>query len=173
MARPPSEMLLGRKTYEALSAYWPKVSSDPAGFADLVNNIPTFVVSRTLQEPLTWNARLISGAVADQGTQLKRQHSGTLLSYGFVGLAHYLACSGRVAPCSPRRSPRLKSHAGAWRSRALRRWSSRSTSIWRAAQNGSSSCSTPAPRLVWYCPAGTLCRGRCRCRRGGAGWEPG
>jgi dihydrofolate reductase len=87
-------LLLGRKTYEGLSTVWPKMTGDPGGYADLVNSIPKFVVSRTLREPLTWNARLVREDVAEQVGELKQQHTGNLLSYGFGELAHYLAGQG-------------------------------------------------------------------------------
>jgi dihydrofolate reductase len=92
--RAADALLLGRKTYEFLSTVWPTMTGDPGGYADLVNSIPKFVVSRTLREPLTWNARLVRGDVAEHVAELKRQHTGNLLSYGFGGLAHYLAGQG-------------------------------------------------------------------------------
>lgn len=92
--RAADALILGRKTYEGLSAYWPTADSDPAGFKDLVNNIPKYVVSRTLQEPLTWNSSLVRGDLAEQVAKIKREHSGNILSYGFGELAHSLAGLG-------------------------------------------------------------------------------
>jgi dihydrofolate reductase len=92
--RAADALLLGRETYEFFSTVWPKMTGDPGGYADLVNTIPKFVVSRTLREPLTWNARLVRDDVAEHVAELKRQHTGNLLSYGFGELAHYLAGQG-------------------------------------------------------------------------------
>ena len=72
-------MLLGRKTYEALSEIWPK---SPGEFADQVNRMPKYVVSKTLSEPLKWNATLLKGDLAEEVRKLKEQHQGNLLTYG-------------------------------------------------------------------------------------------
>lgn len=42
---------LGCKTYEGLAAVWPTMSDD-VGFAERINNLPKFVVSRSLRAPL-------------------------------------------------------------------------------------------------------------------------
>ena len=51
-------LLYGRKNYEGLAAYWMAAEGE---WADLLNPMPKFVASRTLQEPLTWNATLLKG----------------------------------------------------------------------------------------------------------------
>src|SRR4051812_43431355 len=53
--RAADALILGRKTYEGLAEYWPK--SDDA-YAQLINPMPKFVASRTINEPLTWNSQL-------------------------------------------------------------------------------------------------------------------
>ena len=73
--------LLGRKTYEGLASAWPTMTDD-TGFADRVNSIPKYVASRTLEEPLEWNASLIKGDLAESVTSLKHQHRGNLISFG-------------------------------------------------------------------------------------------
>lgn len=50
--------LLGRATYETFAASWPGVT-DEQGFADRMNAMPKYVVSRTVTQP-TWNATVIS-----------------------------------------------------------------------------------------------------------------
>ena len=42
-------MVLGRKTYEGLAAYWPHQSGP---WPDVLNPLPKFVASRTLTDPL-------------------------------------------------------------------------------------------------------------------------
>jgi hypothetical protein len=56
-------MVLGRKTFEGLAAVWPQLANDPAmaRFAERLNPMPKYVASRTLTEPLEWNASLIKG----------------------------------------------------------------------------------------------------------------
>ena len=72
-------LLLGRKTYEALSAIWSKTTGE---FADRVNSMPKYVASTSLVEPLEWNATLITGDLVTEVRRLKAHHTGNLLSYG-------------------------------------------------------------------------------------------
>jgi dihydrofolate reductase len=65
--------LLGRKVYEGLASVWPTITDD-TGFAERTNSIPKYVASRTLEEPLEWNASLIKGELAESVTGLKHQH---------------------------------------------------------------------------------------------------
>jgi dihydrofolate reductase len=85
--------LLGRKVYEGLASVWPTIT-DETGFADRVNSIPKYVASRTLEEPLDWNASLIKGDLAENVANLKRQHRGNLISFGCGELAYDLATQG-------------------------------------------------------------------------------
>jgi dihydrofolate reductase len=86
-------MLLGRKTYEGLAGYWPEQSGE---WADLLNPLPKFVVSRTLQEPLEWNARLLEGDASDAVSRLKEEQDGDLLLIGCGELARHLLERGLV-----------------------------------------------------------------------------
>jgi dihydrofolate reductase len=83
-------LLLGRVTYESMAAYWPSApAEDP--FAEGINNLPKFVVSTTLQEPLAWNnSRLIKGDIAEEVAKLKRQPGKDLRILGSGELVHTL-----------------------------------------------------------------------------------
>ncbi len=59
-----------------------------------MNTIPKYVASRTLEEPLDWNASLLEGGLAEGVAGLKRQHRGNLLSFGCGELAYELASQG-------------------------------------------------------------------------------
>ena len=75
-------MLLGRKTYEGLAAFWP---NQPGGMpmVDYINSVPKFVVSATLEEPLEWsNSTLIKGNVAEEVLRLKQQPGKEILVFG-------------------------------------------------------------------------------------------
>ncbi|MBX3028532.1 MAG: dihydrofolate reductase family protein [Chloroflexi bacterium] len=87
--------VLGRKVYEGLAGYWPTVTDD-TGFAARTNELPKYVASRTLKEPLTWNASLIAGDLTDGVTDLKRRHRGNLISFGCGELAYELVERGLV-----------------------------------------------------------------------------
>ncbi len=60
-------LLLGRRTYEGLSAAYIKMASETTGvpndFIQRMNSIPKYVASKTLRET-TWNAQVIEGRAA-------------------------------------------------------------------------------------------------------------
>jgi dihydrofolate reductase len=85
--------LLGRKVYEGLASAWPTMTDD-TGFADRVNGIPKYVASRTLREPLEWNASLIEGDLGESVAGLKRRHLGNLISFGCGEFAYELVTRG-------------------------------------------------------------------------------
>jgi dihydrofolate reductase len=72
-------LVLGRKTYEGLSAAY--TAMDPRPFVDRMNSIPKYVATRTLEE-VGWNATVIEGDVAEFVANLKQQPGGHLLKYG-------------------------------------------------------------------------------------------
>jgi len=81
-------LLLGRVTYEEFAAAWPSRSGDP--FTDRMNSLPKFVASRTFREPLTWNATLLKGDVAEAVRTLKQQAGKSILIYGSSELVNTL-----------------------------------------------------------------------------------
>jgi dihydrofolate reductase len=85
-------MVLGRKTYEGLAVFWPQQTGE---WADVLNPLPKFVASRTLQGPLDWNASLIEGDAAKGVSRLK-ELDGDLLLIGCGELAHHLLASSLV-----------------------------------------------------------------------------
>jgi dihydrofolate reductase len=63
--------LLGRTTYENFAAHWPKQPADDP-LAGTFNDLPKYVVSTTLSEPLAWqNSTLIKGDVPARIAALK------------------------------------------------------------------------------------------------------
>lgn len=83
--------LLGRRTYEIFAAYWPTAPEEAQAFADPLNNLPKFVVSKTLREPLAWNnSTLIAGDVANEIAHLKRQPGNDIMVIGSGELAQML-----------------------------------------------------------------------------------
>lgn len=83
----PDALVMGRETYQGFAGVWP---TREGKMADKINNMPKYVASRTLQEPLTWNATLIKGDVAEAIRQLKPAHSKGLLQYGVGELTQTL-----------------------------------------------------------------------------------
>jgi dihydrofolate reductase len=78
-------LLLGRKTYEGLSAGYTAMAAGEADsisdFVARMNAIPKYVASTTLTE-LSWNATLLDGDVAERIAELKDQPGEYLLKYG-------------------------------------------------------------------------------------------
>ncbi|SBT65850.1 Dihydrofolate reductase [Micromonospora sediminicola] len=91
--RAADAVLLGRKTYQELAELWPKGSGP---YADLINPMPKYVASRTLNEPLAWNAKLLGRDTVEEVAAVKAQHPGSLISYGCGELASVLARHGLV-----------------------------------------------------------------------------
>jgi dihydrofolate reductase len=86
-------MLLGRRTYEGLAAFW---STQTGPWADLLNPMPKFVASRTLQGSLDWNATAIEGDVADGVSRLKEELDGDVILIGCGELARNLVAAGLI-----------------------------------------------------------------------------
>jgi len=86
-------LLLGRRTYEGLSAAYPRMAASP--FVDRMNAIPKFVASRTLTEA-TWNATIIPGDVPDFVASLKRQPGRSIVKYGNGPLDRALLAAGLI-----------------------------------------------------------------------------
>jgi dihydrofolate reductase len=89
-------LLLGRTTYEIFAGYWPNQPADDP-FAALMNEMPKYVASTTLEEPLKWNnSTLLRGDVADAVTTLKEQPGKDLMVIGSGRLAQTLMRHGLV-----------------------------------------------------------------------------
>jgi dihydrofolate reductase len=86
-------MLLGRKTYEGLAGYW---STQEGPWADLLNPMPKFVASRTLHDPLEWNASLLDGEIGEAVPKLKRERDGDLIVSGCGEFARNLLAAKLV-----------------------------------------------------------------------------
>ena len=83
--------LLGRRTYELLAGYWPTAPEEEQAVALPLNELPKYVASTTLSEPLEWaNAFLLRGDVASAVRSLKQADSGDLHVIGSTQLVHTL-----------------------------------------------------------------------------------
>ncbi len=87
-------LLMGRVTYQGFAEIWSTRTGDD--FSDRMNSLPKYVASRTLQEPLTWNASLLEGDVARAVAKLKEQPGQNILQYGIGELTHTLIQQGLV-----------------------------------------------------------------------------
>jgi dihydrofolate reductase len=80
-------LLLGKATYEIFAAYWP-TQTGPV-FADPINQMPKYVVSRSLQKA-EWNNSHILRDVAGDVAALKKSDGGDILVYGSATLVRAL-----------------------------------------------------------------------------------
>ncbi|HXD78822.1 MAG TPA: dihydrofolate reductase family protein [Puia sp.] len=80
-------LLLGRTTFEMFAGYWPAQTG--AGFADPINRMPKYVVSRTLQKA-EWNNSHILRDLARDVAALRKTDGGNILVYGSATLAKSL-----------------------------------------------------------------------------------
>jgi dihydrofolate reductase len=65
-------ILLGRRTYEQLAAFWPNQTDNP--FTTVLNDTQKYVASNTLEEPLPWvNSTLLNGDTVGAVADLKRE----------------------------------------------------------------------------------------------------
>lgn len=71
--------VMGRVTYEKLSANWAHVVGNP--YVDRINAMPKYVASRTLRDP-GWNATVLGPDVARAIAKLKQQPGKDLIKYG-------------------------------------------------------------------------------------------
>jgi dihydrofolate reductase len=92
--RASEALLLGRVTYQEFAKAWPHVEGE---FADKFNSMPHYVVSSTLEEPLSWNnSRLLTGDLIEEVTKLKDEATGDIVVHGSGQLARELLQQGLV-----------------------------------------------------------------------------
>ena len=87
-------VLLGRRTYDEWSGYWP--TSDEQPFADFINAAPKYVVTST---PLAggWaNAQAVSGPLAEVVADVKARTDGDVGVHASITLAQSLLAEGLV-----------------------------------------------------------------------------
>jgi dihydrofolate reductase len=76
-------MLIGRVNYEEWAAFWPGQDPEENPMAAQMNAIQKYVVSTTLEEPLSWqNSTLISENVAEEIARLKQGEGGDIVISG-------------------------------------------------------------------------------------------
>jgi class 3 adenylate cyclase/dihydrofolate reductase len=82
-------VLFGRVTYQIFATFWPSAPRDE-GFADRMNGLPKYVVSRTLRDAEWSNTVILRGDVAQEVSELKDQPGGDILIFGSAELVNSL-----------------------------------------------------------------------------------
>lgn len=82
--------LLGRRTYDIFSGYWPHLTDPDDPIASKLNGLPKYVASTTLQTVAWNNTSVLGGDVVAAVTKLKEQPGRELQVHGSCVLAHTL-----------------------------------------------------------------------------------
>ena len=89
-------MLFGRRTYEDLAAFWPSQPDDNP-FASVLNHRQKYVVSSTLEEPLSWeHSTLLKGDPGDAVAKLKDEQEKDIVILGSGQLVRALMARNLV-----------------------------------------------------------------------------
>jgi dihydrofolate reductase len=81
-------MLLGRRSYDILAAYWPGVPDEEGGAK--INSMPKYVTTRTPMTAEWRNTRVLVGDAAQTVAELKRSTDGEILVQGSSDLLRTL-----------------------------------------------------------------------------------
>lgn len=86
-------VLLGRRTYDEWSRYWPTSNEQP--FADFINRVPKYVVTST---PLAgdWHAQPVSGPLPELVARLKARTDADIGVHASITLAKSLLAEDLV-----------------------------------------------------------------------------
>ncbi|HTL07336.1 MAG TPA: dihydrofolate reductase family protein [Chitinophagaceae bacterium] len=95
-------ILLGRKTFSVMAAYWPMQNgvshcrAEDFAYAQMMNSYQKIVFSRTLRIPAWHNALLYRDSPATVVQQLKQRPGKNMIVYGSCQLAETLVQAGLV-----------------------------------------------------------------------------
>ena len=89
-------LLLGRKTYEIFSSFWPTQKKNEFGIADKLNSTPKIVVSTTLKKADWNNSTIISKNIVEEISTLKKQEGSFISVSGSRQLVNTLLQNGLV-----------------------------------------------------------------------------
>ncbi|WP_100446393.1 dihydrofolate reductase family protein [Glycomyces xiaoerkulensis] len=86
-------LLLGRRTYDIFAGYWPSAPAE-MDFTRLLNTVPKYVATRTLEDPLDWEgASVLEGDLAEGVAGLKERY-GRVHVIGSLDLVRSLLAEG-------------------------------------------------------------------------------
>lgn len=89
-------LVVGRRTFEDMRAYWPRQADDATGVTAHLNQVDKFVVSSTMTDPGWQNSTVLSGNPVAQVRELKQRHGRDIVVTGSIMLCHALIAAGLV-----------------------------------------------------------------------------
>ncbi len=91
--RAAGALLFGRVTYELMANYWPAAKGE---IADLMNDLPKIVASRTMEKADWHNTQLIRENVPEKIARLKAESGKDILIFGSADLSASLIPHGLI-----------------------------------------------------------------------------
>lgn len=85
--------IMGRATYEAMASVWPNTTGV---YADVMNEIPKVVFSKTLTRAEWAESRIADGDLAGDIDRLKREPGGVILAHGGATFINALIHDGLI-----------------------------------------------------------------------------
>lgn len=90
------EILLGRTTYDMMSAFWSQITDPDDTVGKALNTLPKHVASTTLTDPGWNNTSVLEGDVVEAVRALKGRPGRELQVHGSCGLLHTLHDAGLI-----------------------------------------------------------------------------
>lgn len=87
-------VILGRRTYDEWSAFWPPATIEP--FASFINGVEKFVVTATTPERAWANTTVVDGDLREFISELKQRPGGDIGLHGSIALTQSLLELGLV-----------------------------------------------------------------------------
>lgn len=89
-------LLLGRRTFVELRAFWPKQTDDATGIAAHLDRVAKYVVSSTLGDPGWANSTVLAVDWLERVGALRRESGGDIVVTGSISLCAALIAAGLV-----------------------------------------------------------------------------
>jgi dihydrofolate reductase len=94
--RTAGALLFGRTTYEGMAAYWTAAHGEVTEVADLMNSLPKYVFSGTLESAQWNNSTLVRSHARERVQELKQQDGKDLFIFGSAYLMANMMSGGLI-----------------------------------------------------------------------------